>query len=55
MKKDPRTLFGNKLRKLRKQRGWSQERLALESDLDRTYIGGVAISIAGYTESSSLT
>jgi len=38
---DPRVLFGRALRELRKKRGWSQEQLGLESDLDRTYIGGV--------------
>ena len=41
MKKDPRVLFGQRLRELRKARGWSQEQLALECDLDRSYIGGV--------------
>jgi len=33
--------FGNKVRELRKQKGLSQEALALACDLDRTYIGGV--------------
>jgi transcriptional regulator with XRE-family HTH domain len=33
--------FGERLRKLRKQKGLSQEALALSCDLDRTYIGGV--------------
>ncbi len=41
MKKDPRDLFGQRLRKLRKARGWSQEQLALECELDRSYVGGV--------------
>lgn len=41
MKKDPRELFGQRLRKLRKARGWSQEKLAFECELDRSYIGGV--------------
>ena len=41
MKGDPRILFGQRLKKLRKDRGWSQEQLALECDLDRTYIGGI--------------
>lgn len=41
MQVDPRVLFGRRLRELRKTRGWSQEQLGLESDLDRTYIGGV--------------
>lgn len=33
--------FGTRLRNLRKEKGLSQEELALECDLDRTYIGGV--------------
>lgn len=38
---DPRLLFGQKLVQLRKERGWSQEELALESGLARSYLGGV--------------
>jgi transcriptional regulator with XRE-family HTH domain len=34
-------LFGEKLRTLRKEKGLSQEALALACNLDRTYIGGV--------------
>jgi len=33
--------FGDRVRELRRQKGLSQEALALECDLDRTYIGGV--------------
>ena len=33
--------FGAHLRKLRKQKGLSQEELAFSCDLDRTYIGGI--------------
>lgn len=33
--------FGKKVKELRKQKGLSQEALALLCDLDRTYIGGV--------------
>jgi len=33
--------FGNSLRELRRGKGLSQEELALECGLDRTYIGGV--------------
>ncbi len=34
-------LFGERVRSLRKEKGLSQEALALDCDLDRTYIGGV--------------
>lgn len=34
-------LFGKRLAELRKQRGWSQENLALESGIARSYLGGV--------------
>lgn len=40
-KKDPRLQFGLRLVKLRKDRGWSQEYLALESGIARSYLGGV--------------
>jgi transcriptional regulator with XRE-family HTH domain len=33
--------FGERVRELRKQKGLSQEALALTCELDRTYIGGV--------------
>jgi transcriptional regulator with XRE-family HTH domain len=33
--------FGERVRELRKEKGLSQEALALACDLDRTYIGGV--------------
>ncbi len=33
--------FGKRLRALRKKEGMSQESLAYESDLDRSYVGGV--------------
>lgn len=33
--------FGDRVRELRKQKGLSQEALALACNLDRTYIGGV--------------
>jgi len=39
--KDPRVLFGRRIAYLRKQLGWSQEKLALESGLARSYVGGV--------------
>ncbi len=37
----PLQLFGQHLVELRKARGWSQERLALESGLARSYVGGI--------------
>jgi transcriptional regulator with XRE-family HTH domain len=33
--------FGNRIRALRQKRGWSQEELAHQCQLDRSYIGGV--------------
>lgn len=43
MKKVPKeglvTLFGRRLRQLRKERGFTQEKLALESGCDVSYIG----------------
>lgn len=33
--------FGNRVRELREKKGLSQEGLALESGLDRSYVGGV--------------
>lgn len=41
MTTDPLILFGQRLVELRKTKGWSQERLALESGLARSYVGGV--------------
>ena len=40
-KKDPRLLFGSNLAEIRKEMGFSQEQLALESGLARSYLGGV--------------
>jgi transcriptional regulator with XRE-family HTH domain len=41
MSSDPCSLFGLRLCEIRKSRGWSQERLATESGLARSYVGGV--------------
>jgi transcriptional regulator with XRE-family HTH domain len=42
VKKDPYLIaLGNQIRELRKTKGLSQERLALEADVDRSYIGGI--------------
>ena len=38
---DIRRQVGRNVRQIRKERGWSQEDLAFESGLDRTYISGV--------------
>ena len=38
---DIKIRFGTHLRQLRKSRGWSQEQLAYECGLDRSYMGGV--------------
>lgn len=38
---DPLKQFGQRLTALRKQRGWSQEKLALESGMARSYLSGI--------------
>jgi transcriptional regulator with XRE-family HTH domain len=38
---DVKILFGNRVRQLRKCRGWSQEDFAHRAGLDRSYMGGV--------------
>jgi transcriptional regulator with XRE-family HTH domain len=38
---DVKKLFGAQLAQLRRTKGWSQEELALESGLARSYLGGV--------------
>lgn len=41
MPADPRIVFGKHVRKLRLDRGLSQEKLAELADLHRNYVGGV--------------
>jgi len=41
IKIDVKKSFGKRLRAIRKEKGFSQESLALSCNLDRTYIGGV--------------
>lgn len=41
MPDDPRVLFGRRLAQLRRAKGWSQEILAFESGLARSYVGGI--------------
>jgi transcriptional regulator with XRE-family HTH domain len=42
LKKDPSLkAFGERVRKARKEKGLSQEGLAFESEIDRSYVGGV--------------
>lgn len=41
MPEDPRVLFGRRLTEVRKLKGWSQEQLALESGVARSYLSGV--------------
>ena len=36
-------VLGRRVRALRDARGWSQERLAEEADLDRSYIAGIEV------------
>jgi transcriptional regulator with XRE-family HTH domain len=38
---DIKKKFGEKVKFLRTERGWSQEKLALTADLDRTYVPGI--------------
>ena len=38
---DPKKLFGQHLTRTRKAKGWSQEGLALDSGLARSYLSGV--------------
>ena len=33
--------FGEKVKSFRLEKGWSQERLALEAGIDRTYLPGI--------------
>jgi transcriptional regulator with XRE-family HTH domain len=41
MRDDPHKLLAENMRRFRQQRKWSQEKLGIESDLHRTYIGAV--------------
>jgi transcriptional regulator with XRE-family HTH domain len=41
MEEEVKNRFGEAVRRLRKQGGFSQESLALACNLDRTYIGGI--------------
>jgi transcriptional regulator with XRE-family HTH domain len=38
---DPLELFGKRLVVVRKEHGWSQEKLAIESGIARSYLSGV--------------
>ncbi len=41
MRKNPCKSFGDAVRSRRHELGWSQEELAFQCDLHRTYIGGI--------------
>lgn len=41
MKKSILSRFGERVKKLRKERGWSQEELGNRAGLHRTYIGSI--------------
>ena len=41
MKSDVLKTLGNRIREKRKTLGWTQEDLAAEANIDRSYIGGV--------------
>lgn len=38
---DIKKRFGKKVKTLRIEKGWSQEKLALTADLDRTYVSSI--------------
>jgi transcriptional regulator with XRE-family HTH domain len=38
---DWRKVVGNSVRKIRQQRGMTQEELAFEAEIDLTYVGGI--------------
>ena len=40
--------FGKKISELRKEKGFSQEKLALEANIDRTYISDIEHILRGY-------
>jgi transcriptional regulator with XRE-family HTH domain len=39
--RDWRAIFGRNVRRMRKQRGLTQEQLAFEAEIDLTYVGGI--------------
>jgi transcriptional regulator with XRE-family HTH domain len=39
--RDWKTLFGKNVRRMRRQRGLTQEKLAFEAEIDLTYMGGI--------------
>ena len=39
--RDWRSIFGRNVRRLRQQRGLTQEKLAFEAEIDLTYMGGI--------------
>jgi len=49
---DLRAVLAYRIRVLRVQLGWSQERLALECDLDRTYVSALERSVWNVSLSS---
>lgn len=41
MAQNVKQIVGQRIRELREEKGWSQEKLAEQADLDRTYIGRI--------------
>lgn len=49
---DVRKRLATNMKRVRKARGWSQERLAHECELDRTYISGIERMVKNPTVTS---
>ncbi len=48
-KAKPLVRFGENVRALREKKEWTQERLAVQADLDQTYISGIERGVSNPT------